>query len=66
MAVTKNERVTEDTYDFTCEVENFNGSTCGFTSTRWPTKKAAIERGRQHKAEHESGTPMPELNAQES
>jgi hypothetical protein len=34
---------------------------CEFISTGWPTKKAATARGRQHKAEHETGEPMPEL-----
>lgn len=34
---------------------------CDFTSTGWPTKKAANARGKQHAAEHETGDPMPEL-----
>lgn len=41
-------------HDFVC-------SECGFTSSGWPTKTARDQRGRQHKAEHESGEPMPEL-----
>ena len=43
------------TYDFEC-------ADCDFTSTGWPTKKAATARGQQHKDEHESGAPMPELD----
>jgi hypothetical protein len=40
--------------DYTCKG-------CGFTSTGWPTKKAADSRGKQHQTEHETGDPMPEL-----
>jgi hypothetical protein len=40
--------------DYTCK-------DCGFTSTGWPTKKAATERGDQHQTEHETGDSMPEL-----
>lgn len=42
--------------DYECPVEG-----CGFVSRGWPSKSAAAERGRQHKAEHETGEPMPEL-----
>lgn len=41
-------------HDYTCP-------DCGFTSTGWPTKKAAAERGKQHQTEHETGEPAPEL-----
>ena len=34
---------------------------CGFASSGWSTKKARDERAKQHKAEHETGEPMPEL-----
>lgn len=32
-----------------------------WTSTGWPTKAAAEARAAEHGAEHESGTPAPEL-----
>lgn len=43
------------THDFTCKEPD-----CGFTSVGHPTKKARDQRGREHKAEHETGTPAPE------
>jgi hypothetical protein len=47
-------------HDFTCDIEE-RGAECGFTSTGWPTKADRDARAKQHKAEHESGQPMPEL-----
>jgi hypothetical protein len=44
------------THDYVCPEEG-----CGWTSRGWDTKKAATERGKEHKAEHETGDPMPEL-----
>lgn len=41
--------------DFTCP-------DCGFTSTGWPTKKAADARGKQHANEHETGELMDDLH----
>jgi hypothetical protein len=35
---------------------------CGFVSRGWPSKAAAVKRGKEHEAEHESGKPMRELN----
>lgn len=40
-------------YDFACA--------CGFSSTGWPLKKLALERGIEHSAEHASGEPAREL-----
>jgi hypothetical protein len=34
-----------------------------FSSTGWPTKKAALARGAQHFAAHKDKTPMQELDA---
>lgn len=42
-----------DTYGFTCP--------CGFTSTGWEVKAAAVARDKQHATEHDTGQPMPEL-----
>lgn len=36
---------------------------CGFRSDGWPTKKVAEARMTQHAAEHDTGQPMPELEA---
>jgi hypothetical protein len=47
-------------HDFTCDTVE-RGAECGFTSTGWPTKADRDARAAQHKAEHESGQPMPEL-----
>jgi hypothetical protein len=47
------------------ETHGFECNDCGFTSDGWPTKKARDARMRQHRAEHETGDPMPEL-AEES
>jgi hypothetical protein len=44
----------DSTHDFECP-------DCGWLSRGWATKKARDERGRQHKAEHETGEPMSEL-----
>jgi hypothetical protein len=50
------------TYDVVCEdVNERSGDPCGFTSTGWPTKADRDARAAQHKAEHETGDPMPEL-----
>lgn len=43
-------------HDFTCKEPG-----CEFTSTAWPSKAARDARGRQHRTEHETGEPMPEL-----
>ena len=57
----------EDGWDFACP--GVQGHTCGattdsgaFTSTGWPTKKAALARGAQHFAEHKGEGPMQELH----
>ncbi len=42
------------THDYECP-------DCGWTSTGWPTKKQRDERGRQHRDEHATAEPMPEL-----
>jgi hypothetical protein len=34
-----------------------------FVSTGWPTRASATKRLEQHKAEHETGEPMQELEA---
>lgn len=58
----------EDGYDFACP--GVKGSPCGvvganpqpFTSTGWPTKKAAMARGAQHFAEHRGDGHMQDLH----
>ena len=54
----------EDGYDFACP--GVQGHPCGadgnaFTSTGWPTKKAALARGAQHFAEHKGEADPVEL-----
>jgi hypothetical protein len=46
----------DSTHDYECPEPN-----CEFISAGWGTKKARDERGRQHKAEHETREPMQEL-----
>lgn len=54
-----------DAWDFRCP--GVDGSPCGvpggdpFTSTGWPTKKAATERGAQHLYEHKELVPAQTL-----
>lgn len=56
----------KDGYLFQCP--GVQGSPCGdpggrpFHSTRWPTKKAALERGRQHLAEHKGEGHMQPMH----
>lgn len=43
-----------ETWDVECD--------CGaWRSIGWPTRSSADERRAQHKTEHETGKPMPEL-----
>lgn len=35
---------------------------CGFTSSGWPTKKAAQDRAQQHKQEHLTGELMENID----
>lgn len=51
-------------WDFACP--GVQGSACGadgvpFTSTGWPTKASAIERGREHFDDHLGIAPMSTL-----
>jgi hypothetical protein len=39
-------------------VPDYECPDCDFTSTGWPTKKAANARGKQHQTEHTDGDPM--------
>lgn len=60
-AVTQN---SDDGWDFHCP--GIQGSACGdvgvpFSSTGWPTKKAALARGQQHFDDHKGIAPMQEL-----
>jgi hypothetical protein len=55
------------TYDFTCP--GIRNSICGdlatgapFTSTGWPTKKAATARGQQHFDEHKGIAPTQPMD----
>lgn len=69
------EAVTETadgSWEFRCPVNDGSCGTRGgpsFSSSGWPTKKAATERGAQHFADHKSALPdgeeftMPELHA---
>jgi hypothetical protein len=34
---------------------------CGWASTRWPNRGAASTRMQQHRTEHATSVPMPEL-----
>lgn len=54
----------DDTWTFQCP--GVTGSLCGgdgvpFSSTGWPTKKTATERGREHFAEHKGEGAMSTL-----
>ncbi len=62
------ERVTETdlkVFDFRCPYPDGCGEPGNaekpFISAGWAERKHAVERGRQHIAEHETGKPMPEL-----
>ncbi len=52
-----------ETWDFACPVTTGCGDVggAGFTSTGWPTKKAATARGRQHFDEHKGRGPAQTL-----
>lgn len=43
------------THDFTCKEPG-----CDFTSRGHPTKASRDRRGKEHRAEHETGDPAPE------
>lgn len=56
----------DGTWTFQCP--GVQGSLCGdpatgtyFSSSRWPTKKSATARGKQHFEDHK-GTPMQDLD----
>jgi hypothetical protein len=61
------ERTSQDgvVYDFRCPYPKGCGATASggdpFSSTGWADRQHAVDRGKQHVAEHE-GTPMPSLH----
>ena len=66
--VTKRNTSDAPVYDFRCPYPVGCGDVNGdpesrFMSTNWPTAELAAERGQQHIDEHETGEPMPDLNA---
>lgn len=56
----------EKVYDFRCPYPTGCGETGddtpGFSSVGWADRKHAVDRGKTHIHEHETGEPMPELH----
>lgn len=58
MAVVPNED--DRGWDYECRTV-VDGVPCEFVSREWPTKAGATGRGQEHREEHLSGEPAPEL-----
>jgi hypothetical protein len=63
--VTSRKTDADTVYDFRCPYPAGCGVPGGdsFASTGWAQRKDAVDRGKQHIAEHEQGEPMQELHA---
>lgn len=67
MAVLDDSVTKADDGTWTFQCPGVKGDGCGepggagWTSTAWPTKKAAVARGAQHFAEHKGEGPMQDM-----